>query len=61
MVRNRQAPIRSHLTRRRGNLMVDTSQERHVVTQGMGQAIKLQYHTHSRGSCPLLYFSLFLR
>ena len=21
------------------------------------QAIKLQYHTHSQGSCPLLYFS----
>ena len=57
MVRNRQAPMRSHLARRRGNLMVDTSQERHVVTQGMSQAIKLQYHTHSQGSYPLLYFS----
>ena len=57
MVRNRQAPMRSHLARRRGNLMVDTSQERHVVTQGMSQAIKLQYHTHSQGSCPALAFS----
>jgi len=59
MVRNRrQAPMRSHLARCRGNLMVDTSQERHVVTQGLSQAIKPQYHTHSQGCCPLLYFSL---
>ena len=57
----RQAPINSLLARCRGALMVDTSQERHVVTQGMGQAIKPQYHTHSQGSCPPLYFSLFLR
>jgi len=42
MVRDRQAPMKSHLARCRGNLMVDTSQERHVVIQGMGQAIKLQ-------------------
>ena len=35
----------------------DTSQERHVVTQGMSQAIKLQYHTHSQASCPPLCFS----
>jgi hypothetical protein len=41
MVRNRQAPMKSLLARRRGNLMVDTSQERHVVTQGVSQAIKL--------------------
>ena len=45
------------LARCRGNLMADRSQERHLVTQGMSQAIKLQYHTHSQGSCPLLYFS----
>ena len=56
-VRNRQAPIKSHLARCRGNLMADRSQERHLVTQGMSQTIKLQYHTHSQGSCPLLYFS----
>jgi hypothetical protein len=62
MVRNRrQAPIKSLPARCRGSLIVDTSQERHVVTQGMGQAIKPQYHTHSQGSCLLLYFSIFLR
>jgi len=47
MVRDRKAPMKSHLARYRGNLTVDTSQERHVVTQRMSQAIKLQYHTHS--------------
>jgi hypothetical protein len=58
MVRNRrQAPIKSLPARCRGSLIVDTSQERHVVTQGMGQAIKPQYHTHSQGCCPPLYFS----
>jgi len=51
MVRNRrQAPIKSLPARCRGSVMVDTSQERHVVTQGKGQAIKPQYHTHSQGS-----------
>ena len=42
MVRNRQAPMKSHLARCRGNLMVDRSQERHEVTQCKSQAIKLQ-------------------
>jgi hypothetical protein len=36
--------------------MVDTSEERYVVTPEMGQAIKPQYHTHSQGSCPPLHF-----
>jgi len=42
MVQDRQAPMRSHLARCQGNLMVDTSQGRHVVIQEMGQAIKLR-------------------
>ena len=40
-VRNRQAPVKSHFARCRGNLMADRSQERHLVTQGMSQTIKL--------------------
>jgi hypothetical protein len=48
MVRDRQAPMKSHLALCRSNLMVDTTQERHEITQGMAQAIKLQFYTHSQ-------------
>jgi hypothetical protein len=42
MLRNRQAPMKSHLARCRGNLMADRSNKRHAVIQRMSQTIKLQ-------------------
>ena len=56
-VRDCQAPMRSHLARRRGSPMADRSNKGHGVTQSKSQAIGLRYHIHSQRSCRLLSFS----